>query len=341
MGRKGLYWALPVTVLVAFCGGQKSGDWETNIPVTGARPGEVLRLDDFPLYYTRINADYGFDSYRERGMGAAAMAPVADRRGARVPYGCTCFSTARAVAGPLFGRNFDFQHQASLLLYTDPPNALASVSMVDLYHLGFATTASLDDLKAHPEAMGRAPYYPMDGMNEKGVAIGLMAVPTAWPPFDAAKVTLYDLALIRLVLDYAADADRAVELLRGYNYRAGSLPVHFLIADRSGVSVLVEYVNQEMKVIRTAEPFMVATNFTVFGSQAPFTTGCARYDLAYATLRGRNGILSHAEALDLLAATAQNTTMWSAVYDLEALSVDVAAGRRYPSVHHFTIGGEP
>jgi hypothetical protein len=334
-------WTLLITVLVAGCGGPKSGDWQTNVPLTGARPGEVLRLDDYPLYFTHINADYGFDAYRRRGVGAAATTPVADNRRPRVPWGCTCFSTARAAGGPLFGRNFDFQHQASLLLYTSPPNAFASLSMVDLYHVGFGTNATLNDLRAHPDTLGRAPYYPMDGINEKGVAIGLMAVPSAWPPFDPGKVTLYDLALIRLVLDYATDADHAVALLREYNYRAGDLPVHFLIADRSGASVLVEYVGQDMKAIRTTEPFMVATNFTVFGSQAPLATGCVRYDLAYATLRERNGVLSHAEALGLLSAVSQSTTMWSAVYDLEARSIDLVPGLRYQSVHRFTIGAAP
>jgi hypothetical protein len=341
MKRLSPSWALLVTVLVAGCGGQKSGDWQTNVPLAGGSPGEVLRLDDYPLYYTHISSDYGFDAYRRQGMGAAATTSLADGRRSRVPWGCTCFATARAAGGPLFGRNFDFQHQASLLLYTSPPNAFASLSMVDLYHVGFGTNASLSDLRARPDTLGRAPYYPMDGVNEKGVAIGLMAVPSAWPPFDPAKVTLYDLALIRLVLDYATDTDHAVELLRGYNYRAGTLPVHFLIADRGGTSVLVEYVGQDLKAIRATEPYMVATNFTVFGSQAPFATGCARYDLAYSTLRERNGVLSHAEALELLSGVAQNTTMWSAVYDLEARSVDLVPGRRYPSIYRFSIGGAP
>jgi hypothetical protein len=341
MKRLSPSWALLVTVLVAGCGGQKSGDGQTNIPLTGAQPGEVVRLDDYPLYYTHISSDYGFDAYRRQGMGTAATSPLADARRPRVPWGCTCFSTARAAEGPLFGRNFDFQHQASLLLYTSPPHAFASLSMVDLYYVGFGTNASLGDLRARPDTLGRAPYYPMDGVNEKGVAIGLMSVPSASPPVDPAKVTLYDLALIRLVLDYSTDADHAVELLRGYNYRPGSQPVHFLIADRGGASVLVEYVGQELKVIRTTEPYMVATNFTVSGSQAPRVTGCGRYDLAYSTLRERNGVLSHAEALGLLSGVAQNMTMWSAVYDLEARSVHLVPGRRYQSVYRFSIGGAP
>lgn len=329
------------TVLVAGCGGQTPGDGQANVPRAGSQPDQVLRLDDYPLYYTHIRSDYGFDAYRRLGIGEAASPLLARDRRPVGSWGCTCFSTARSVGGPLFGRNFDFRHQASLLLYTSPPNAFASLSMVDLYYVGFGTNASLSDLLARPDTLGRAPYFPMDGVNEKGVAIGLMSVPSASPPVDPAKVTLYDLALIRLVLDYATDADHAIELLRGYNYRPGSQPVHFLVADRGGTSVLVEYVEQELKVTRAAVPWMVATNFTVFGSRAPLVTGCARYDLAWSTLRERNGVLSHAEALDLLSGVAQGFTMWSAVYDLEARSVELAPGRRYQSVHRFSIPVAP
>jgi penicillin V acylase-like amidase (Ntn superfamily) len=82
--------------------------------------------------------------------------------------------------------------------------------------------------------------------------MGLMAVPSAEPPYDPEKVTLSDLALIRLVLDYATNTDDAVDLLRGYNYGATETPVHFLIADQSGAAALVEYVAGEMKVTRAA-----------------------------------------------------------------------------------------
>lgn len=341
MKRLSPTWVLLVTVLVAGCGGQGPGGGQANVPSAGSQPDSVLRLDDYPLYYARIRSDYGFDAYRRQGMGAAASPPIAQDRRPVSPWACTCFSTARSAGGPLFGRNFDFGHRASLLLYTSPPRAFASLSMVDLYFVGFDTHASLGDLLARPDALGRAPYFPMDGVNEKGVAIGLMAVPSASPPVDPAKVTLYDLALIRLVLDYATDADHAIELLRGYNYRPGSEPVHFLVADRGGTSVLVEYVEQELKVTRAAVPYMVATNFTVFGSQAPLVTGCARYDLAWSTLRERNGVLSHAEALDLLSGVAQSFTMWSAVYDLEARSVQLAPGRRYQNVHRVSIAVAP
>jgi hypothetical protein len=341
MTRSSVLLALTLGALLAGCG-ERPGPSEpaTSVDIAHAQTGEVLRLDDYPLYYMRSSSDYGFDSYRRGVAGApgAATAPPADASPGRSSWACTCFASAPSGEGPLFGRNFDWQDRASLLLYAAPPNALASLSMVDLHYVGFGATVGLDELRAQRDRIAqRAPYVPFDGVNERGVAIGLMAVPSAQPPFDPGKRSLYDLELIRLVLDYASDTNHAVDLLRGYNYRATSPPVHFLIADGSGTATLVEYVAGEMKVTRSTTPFMVATNFVVFGSQAPFSTGCPRYDRAHSTLSAHEGVLSRAAALELLSSVSQDTTMWSAVYDLGGRGVEVVPGRRYSRSYRFAM----
>ena len=61
-----------------------------------------------------------------------------------------------------------------------------------------------------------------------------------------------------------------------------------------------------MRATRSLQPFMVATNFVVFGSRAPIATGCVRYDRAHSTLQAKGGDLSRAEALDLLSAVSQS-----------------------------------
>jgi hypothetical protein len=303
------------------------------------QPGEIVLLDEHPLYFMRSNTDYGFDAYR-RGASTATPGPPASRDAARQgrSWACTCFATAPAGEGPLFGRNFDWWNRASLLLLAEPQNALASLSMVDLRYLDFPATVGLEQLRGQRDRIAqRAPYYPFDGVNERGVAIGLMAVPAAQAPQDPTKTSLYDLALIRLVLDYAIGVDHAVELLRGCNYRVGATPVHFLIADASGAAALVEYVGGELRVTRAPDGFLVATNFVVYGSQAPLSTGCWRYDRAYSSLLARGGIVSPAEAMDLLSRVSQDITMWSAVYDLRRRAVEVVPGRRYGRTYTASI----
>ncbi len=200
--------ALAAAALLGGCGSGSapSGPAAALDPVSG-RPGDVVRVDDYPLYFMRTSVDYGFDAYRRRGVGAARAGAVA--RGAvgspsESAWACTCFTTAPSGEGPLFGRNLDWWHRASLLLYTAPPNAFASLSMVDLHYLDFDDGVGLEELREQRDRIAqRAPYVPFDGMNEKGVAIGQMAVPSAEPPYDPGKLSLNGLALIRLVLDYA------------------------------------------------------------------------------------------------------------------------------------------
>ena len=342
MTRSSVVLTLVSVILLACCGGESTTPAlpDASVDLASAQPGDVLRLDDQPLYFMRSNVDYGFDAYRR--VTAAVRRPghraTPSLRPGLPSWACTCFATAATGSGPLFGRNFDWSHRASLLLYTTPPNAHASLSMVDLHYVDFADDVSLEELRGQRDRVAqRAPYVPFDGVNEEGVAIGLMAVPTAQAPFDPTRASLYDLALIRLVLDYADDANHAVELLRSCNYRVTSPPVHFLIADRTGRSALVEYVEGEMKVVRSSEPFAVATNFVVFGSQAPLSTGCPRYARAHSTLLAKGGVLSRAEALDLLSAVSQPSTMWSAVYDLNARGIEVAPGRRYGRSYRFAM----
>ena len=58
------------------------------------------------------------------------------------------------------GRNFDWYEHPTLILFTNPPNAYASVSMVDISYLGF----DQDDLiTSADQELLQAPYYPFDG----------------------------------------------------------------------------------------------------------------------------------------------------------------------------------
>lgn len=57
-----------------------------------------------------------------------------------------------------------------------------------------------------------------------------------------------------LVLDKAATVEEAIELLKQYNiYFSGGIECHYLIADASGHSVIVEYVNQELCVVEAVQ----------------------------------------------------------------------------------------
>jgi penicillin V acylase-like amidase (Ntn superfamily) len=181
----------------------------------------------------------------------------------------------------------------------------------------------------------------MDGVNEKGVAIGIMAVDQCDPPYTPGKVTLYTPFLIRMVLDYAADISQAIDLIRQYNvdFSEGT-PGHFLIADATGHCAIVEFIDHDIKIVATTEQWQVSTNFNVFGTQAPENVSCWRYNRAYSTLKEKQGNITEKEAMTLLSQVTlgpPNPTMWSMVYNLQTLAVDVAINRNYTQVYHFGL----
>lgn len=88
---------------------------------------------------------------------------------------------------------FDWQHRSSMLLYTQPPNGYASVSMVDLYYLGFEGTQDIPWSKRL--LLLATPYATIDGMNECGVAISQNAVPDRKTPIDYNKVYSFKLKM--------------------------------------------------------------------------------------------------------------------------------------------------
>ena len=96
-------------------------------------------------------------------------------------------------------------------------------------------------------------YVPVDGMNEKGLVIAdLMAGDDEETHQKTDKPDLTTTTAIRLLLDRAANVDEAIELLKQYDMNSSiGAAHHFAIADKSGKSVVVEYVNGEMLVTET------------------------------------------------------------------------------------------
>lgn len=297
--------------------------------------GSVLSLrkvDDFPLYTMRYRADYSFpqetriDQLIDREMGYIQTAG---------DFACAVFTAQTPQGEALLGRNFDWEHRPTMLLYTDPPDGFASVSMVDLAYLGFEPGAvTLENLRS----LERAPFWPFDGMNERGVAIGMMAVPDMPGMRDPAKPTIDSLAVIRLVLDHSSTLDEALGLMQSVNIEFGSGPrLHYLVSDRQG-SAIVEILPDRINVIRREQPWQVATNFLLSGiSEAEADAACKRYQTASDKLETYMGVLDSVQAMDLLGTISQENTVWSVLYNLTNAEIRIAMGRDYSGVHVFNM----
>jgi hypothetical protein len=322
----------------------RSGD-----PVEGLSEAQVAslesleRVDDYPLYVMRIHGSYdqraSAPEYRERipAKHEAAPSPA---------WSCSLFAALGGGNSKLYGRNFDWEYSPALLLFTDPPGGYASVSMVDIAYLGVedqALRSLADQPLAERQALLSAPFLPFDGMNEKGLVIGMAAVPGAEMPYDSSKETIDSLQVIREMLDRAQDVEEAVGVLQTYNIDwGGGPPLHYLLADASGSAVLVEFFRGEVVLIPiesgSSAGWHLATNFlrSAVGESAKGV--CPRYDRISHRLSEAAGRLGPQEALNLLDDVSQDNTQWSVVYEMGSWEVKVTMGRRFDTVHTFPTG---
>jgi choloylglycine hydrolase len=295
----------------------------------------LQKVDDYPLY-TMTYAG----AYRLR-EGTMLPERVASASESDPTWACSLFTILLDENNLLYGRNFDWQFSPALLLFTDPPDGYASASMVDLAYFGFDDTTAKEIATLPIEertSLLDVPYLPFDGMNVHGLVIGMAAVSPGNMEADPKKETIGSIGIIRKMLDYARTVDEAVAIMQGYNIDfEGGPPIHYLIADATGNSVLVEYYDGEMHIIQNEEPWHLATNFLRSSVADPKDGGCWRYNLIQAQLTKSNGQIDTREAMQLLADVAQNNTQWSVIYQMNSGTIDVVMGQQYQNTHKFQL----
>lgn len=309
----------------------------------------LKKVDDYGMFQISYYGDYGFDDFLEVGAKSDEDIEkfVTKRLLKGLPIdlgvtgdGCTAFVTYNDDNEFIYGRNFDFDYAPSLQLFTKPDNGYASVATVNLSFAGYDEKHLPDGLGIDSFLVLAAPYLPFDGMNEKGVAMALLAVPEADGGFDPDKITLNTTTAIRLVLDKAASVDEAVSLLQKYNiYFSGGIECHYLIADASGKSVIIEYYDGAMQTVETKEDFQIASNFIAYNDLkiGEGATEFARYDAVMAAIEGNGNRLSNTQALSLLAevggrAGDTDRLQWSALYNLTTGETKLFAHRNTENI---------
>ena len=304
----------------------------------------IRKLDDYGMFQMTYYGDYGFDDFllvgAERDRDIENFVVNRLLKGLPIDLnitggGCTVFMSYSPDNELIFGRNFDFDYAPSMQIFTNPKNGYASVSTVNLAFIGYSEDNLPSGLNFNSFLTLAAPFLPFDGMNEKGLAIALLAVPEAEPPYDENKVMLNTTTAIRLVLDYASTVDEAVEMLRQYNiYFSAGIYCHYLIGDASGQSVLVEYFDRDIKVVRTDESFQIASNFIAYNELNIGEGFCEfeRYNKVYNTINGNNGVLNMKQAINLLADVGvyyegDDRSQWTVVYNISTLEGIIFANR--------------
>lgn len=252
------------------------------------------------------------------------------------------------------GRNFDYHPSTAMLVKTNPKEGYRSISMVNLNHIGYSTDWQPDSMLNKVAALA-APYIPLDGMNEKGFAIAVLVVEEQKVHQNTGKTPVTTTAAIRLLLDHAANVEEAIQMLEGFDMNSsGETGYHFFLADAQGNSAVIEYIDNEMRVLHNTEenPYLAATNFSLTTKEQN-GGGKDRYEIIQNGLEKTAGIMSREDAMELLdeaqfdnlkATNGDETniyyncsTQWSAVYNLTDKVVKICIGTDYSEEYEYTF----
>lgn len=271
-----------------------------------------------------------------------------------VPYeipnlACSTFYAETPDNGYIFGRNLDNQTTDLAVIKTSPKDGYKSVSVVNLSFLGYNENYTPDKLTDRINTLATA-YFPLDGVNEKGLAVGVLQLQAPATAQDNGKTDVGTTLAIRAMLDKCASVSEAIELLKSFDmYAAAKGCYHFQIADANGESVVVSYVNNEMIITEKENGFIAATNFYLH--DVPFEyekQGLDRYEILKKTLTEKKSVLSVTEGMELLKAARiigtepdekgrVYSTQWSAIYNLTNPTLNLCSDMNYDDVYTYAV----
>ncbi len=286
-------------------------------------------LDDYPFYVMRYIGDYNYPR-----TGSISVVDL--------DISCSLFAALGDAGSMLYGRNFDWDFSPSMLLFTDPSDGYASVSMVALSFLDInpVDATKLADLPlAERTGLLAAPSLPFDGMNEYGLTVAMAALPDEYmddTSKDPSKPSIGSIGIIRQVLDHARNVDEALEIFGQYNIVfSGGPPIHYLLADPSGKAVLVEFYQGELVSLPNETTWHIATNH--LRCIAAGDGGCWRYRTISEQLTAAHGVLDTQAALQLLWEVKQDSTQWSSVYNMTSGDINVVISKHFQKVYRFYL----
>lgn len=262
---------------------------------------------------------------------------------------CSTFIAETPEHGYIFGRNLDNQLTDLAVVKTAPKDGYKSVSVVNLSFLGYNDEYTPEALMDRIVTLA-VPYFPLDGVNEKGLAVGVLQLQAPPTNQQTDKVDVGTTLAIRILLDKAATVKEAVELLSTFDMHASANGCfHIQIVDASGDSVVVSYVNNEMVVTEKEGKYQAATNFYLH--DVPFEyekQGEDRYEILMNTLGENNGILTATDGMNLLKSVSFEetppdeegrvySTQWSSIYDLTNPTLILCADRDYENPYTYPV----
>ena len=313
-----------------------------------------VKLDD-RLYYMEYKGDDGFDGLMAKGGFEKADDMVGyiieflskghykpEVETSKESYGCSALTVKTPDGSVMMGRNFDFPSAIGLIMHCIPDKGYETITTFNVEFYNFGEDFKPEGFKNQYMCLAGL-FVALDGINEKGLAIAdLMAGDSIETHQRTSKPDLTRTAAISYMLKNAANVDEALKLLESIDMHSdiGSAH-HYAMADVSGRSVVVEYVDNKMVV--TESPAVANHYLCEQKLNVGLTEGDDRYDRLCQRFDQTQGVMSEKQLTDAIAAVSQPQrkgflgTAWTMVMDLSHPSVTYYSLRHFNKPFHFAL----
>ena len=323
--------------------------------VKGAMSAE--KLDD-GMYYMEYKGDDGFKELMDRG-GCSDISVLAsyvmeflskgyfkpDSINVPIkPVGCSTLTVKTPEDGVMMARNFDYPYGTALIIHTIPNEGYESITTFSTDFFGFGENYKPEGFKNQYMALTGL-FMALDGLNEKGLAIAVLdAGDKVVTRQDTSKPDLTTTTAVQYLLKNAANIDEALALLKAsdMNSDPGSA-YHFSMADATGRSVAVEYMENQMVV--TESPFVTNHYLCEEKFLVGLHEGDHRHEKLMEQYDAAGGVMNADHLTETIASVTQlpekgaivGGTLWTMVMDLTHPSVTYYSLRHFDKPFHFEL----
>lgn len=234
-----------------------------------------------------------------------------------LPFACSAISLSENATQDrevLFARNFDWERMDCSIVFMNPEGAYPSV--------------------------GCTPYDVLsmlvDGMNSEGLKVSVNVV-APWA-LSAPPPNILQIVAARVMIDKCATVDEAIDFLKQTPITFPVETVHYLIADRTGQSAIVEFLGNDVKVVRSENDYQVMTNsYHCLNNHL----ACWRYQTAARMIEERYGEIDDDYVKRILQSVRQVSTQWSVIYKSESGRILISLADKPTEFYEFTFDPLP
>ena len=310
------------------------------------------------LYYMEYKGDDGFKELMDRG-GCNDISVLAsyvmeflskgyfkpDSIDVPIkPVGCSTLTVKTPEDGVMMARNFDYPYGTALIMHTIPDEGYESITTFSTDFFGFGENYKPEGFRNQYMALTGL-FLALDGLNEKGLAIAVLdAGDKVVTRQDTSKPDLTTTTAVQYLLKNAANIDEALALLKAsdMNSDPGSA-YHFSMADATGRSVAVEYVENQMVV--TESPFVTNHYLCEWKFQTGLHESDHRHEKLMEQYDAAGGVMNADQLTETIASVTQlpekgaivGGTLWTMVMDLTHPSVTYYSLRHFDKPFHFEL----